>query len=297
MFLEAKRQNIKSDKVISKLILSQFPSFTDYMESIKVYLKELLQVEFKPSCIKNKKIETDISFKSSMFESMKEGIKVNELFGDYDKKLLKMYNGYFSKAIQDINPLMNNTLFSYPRITDSIIYPYNEEINREKINNDYRVIFNGEIYLLVSNRVIPDSFKDIIKELSSTMLSIAYVVKRSYYSFLKAYYFSYHMCFNKFYGELYLINLPGPLGVVLKNDFVYNKINEVIYYPVWTLNQCNSIINREVLFTLILKTVWYNNKFIVKKVEAQVRNLLNKNMNDMYIFCFDPFNKENCDKI
>lgn len=283
MFLEAKKQNIKSDRVISKLILSQFPSFTDYIESIKSYLKEILQVEFKPSRIKNKKIETDISFKSVVFESMKEGIKVNEndLNEKYDKKLSDKYYNYFTKSMQVIEPLIKNNLYAYPKINDSLIYPYNEQLNRQTLDTTHRVIFNGEIYFQVLNRVMPDSFKDI-KEWSTSMLEIGYKVKRAYYSLLKAYYFSYHMRFNKFYGELYLNN--SSVGVILKNDFVYKKINEEIYYPVWTLNQCNSIKNKETLINLILKTVWHNNKFIVKKVEAPIRKLLSEKKDDMHIF-------------
>ena len=273
MFLEEKKQNVSSDKVINKLILSQFPRFTEYMESISGYLKELIPVSFLPTTIKNKKINTEVEFKSIVFNSMKEGVKIDkkEISEKYDNSLSEKYIKYLNQALEEVEPLMNNVLYAYPRITDSLIYPYNEDLNRERVKSLCRVAFNAEIYFQTLNRVMPENSKD-------GMLEISYKVKSAYYSLLKAFYFSYHMCFNKYYGELYY----NPLIKEIKDDFIFTKSN--VYYPVWTLNQCNSIRDRDTLLSLILKTVWHNNKFIMKKVEAPVRKLLSEKNNDMYIF-------------
>jgi ubiquinone/menaquinone biosynthesis C-methylase UbiE len=282
MFLEGKKQYISSYRIISKLILSQFPSFTDYMKSISEYLKQILVVTFKPSSIKNKKIDTDINFKSSIFNSMKEGIKVDEKYNSkYEEALIQKYYKYINESLQEVNPILNNNLYAYPQINNSLIYPYIEEINIEKVMSLFRVVFNAEIYFKTFNRVFVD--KDI-NVWSTLLLDHAHKIKRCHYSLLKAFYFSYHMCFDNRYGELYYNKTPliKPRGVILNTEFT--TIKGDIYYPVWTLNQCNSIKNREIINSLILKTVWHNNKFIMRKVEVPVRKLLSEKNNDMYIF-------------
>ncbi len=283
MFLEGKIQYINSYRIIDKLILSQFPSFTDYMKSISEYLKTFLQVSFEPSAIKSKSINTNIVFKSFIFNRMKEGVKIDDKYDSkYEETLIQKYHKYINDSLQEVNPLLNNNLYAYPQINNFLMYPYIEELNSEKLISIFRVVFNAEIYFQTFNKVMSD--KDM-KVWTTSVLEIAYKVKRCHYSILKAFYFSYHMCFDKKYGYLYYEESPifKPKNVVL-NQPKQIEPKETIYYPVWTLNQCNSIRDRDTLLSLILKTVWHNNKFIMRKVEAPVKNLLRGRNNDMYIF-------------
>jgi hypothetical protein len=178
MFTEAVKQDIPFEKVVNKLILSQFPTFTDYMESIREYLKIMLDVTFEPSAIKNKKIDTDIVFKSAIFNGMKQGVKPEDIYDKYDASLTDKYHKYFTQALKELEPLLKNSLYAYPIINDPLIYPYNDKINHELVESLCRVVFNGEIYFQVLNRVMPDSFKQI-KEWTTFMLDIAYRIKYS----------------------------------------------------------------------------------------------------------------------
>ncbi len=270
MFIEATKQKVPFTKVINKLILSQFPSFTEYMENISGYISSVIQPKIEPTSIKIKRIDTPIVFKSTLFNNMKLGVKQSDA-GDYDESLEKLYIKYIEDALIKINPLHNNNLYSYPYLEDPEIYPYIEYINRDKLTSLARVVFNAEIYFQVLNSQYTDTN-------TSQELENAYKIKRAYYSLLKAYYFSYHMLFNEDYGYLYY-PLPSSIHIPKKH-------NNDIYYPVWTLNQCNSIKNKETLINLILKTVWHNNKFLIRKIDNSIRTLIRGNNNDMHIFKF-----------
>jgi ubiquinone/menaquinone biosynthesis C-methylase UbiE len=108
-----------------------------------------------------------------------------------------------------------------------------------------------------------------------------YKIKKSVSSYLKSYYFSYHMQ-HTIFKHLY------PVSAFINNERVSQKQSDSIimdYLPTWTLGQIKSIKNKDELFRLIIKTVWYNNKFIANKLENDLKNIINdKNLNDFQVY-------------
>jgi ubiquinone/menaquinone biosynthesis C-methylase UbiE len=272
IFLNESKKQSNFSVVIDKLILSQFPTFKDYFKSIFNYLKETLPFTLEPTSIKDFKISTSKTFNNSIF---------NNLTDKYNPAIIEKYDKYID--IEKINALYDNNLYAYPRVNDSVIYPYNEEISYQQIQSLARIAFNCEIYIQVLNRVMPESFKENKIQYTS-ILEKTYKVKKVYYSIIKAFYFSYHMSFNKVYGSLYNNDSFKFQPAILLDKHVIYPLKTDVYYPVWTLNQCNSIIDKETLLKLVIKTVWHNDKFLIKKIEGPIKRLLKENSNDMYIF-------------
>ena len=59
--------------------------------------------------IRKKKLKFYV-FKSSIFNSMKEGVKVDVVYEKYDKSLTDKYHKYFTQALKEVEPLTKNTL-------------------------------------------------------------------------------------------------------------------------------------------------------------------------------------------
>jgi ubiquinone/menaquinone biosynthesis C-methylase UbiE len=242
LFKESKIKMVQFKDVVKKLILSQFPSFNDYFNAVLPALKTYIYINgTSPSEIRIPKYYKDISFKSPLLNSINED-KI-EAISDYDKKLLKKYEENLSLPFV----INDNKVYSYPGIPP---------VNKDTLYYCNSAL-NYEIFIKLNNRLLGD-----LK--NPETLEYIYKVKKSLLQYLKPYHFSNHMKYSQ-YGSLY----SGKIS--RSND----------YYPTWTLNQINSIKNKEDLFKLIIKTVWHNNKFIASKLEKELKSLTG---NDLQIY-------------
>ena len=256
-FKKCKIQTLSFDDVVSKLILSQLPSFNDYFEAIlPILLDNITIVDTYPTVLK---IPKDFSYpesKSSVLLSINPSSP--SLVSEYDEKLLKKYDEKLDKVLPFETPV-----YSYP-----LYIP----INKPLIYNINSSLSYG-VYIKLYNRIMKDDTTDKLKKI--------YKLKKSLASYLKSYYFSYHMQHTVF-KHLY------PVSAFINHERVSQKTGDNIfegYLPTWTLGQIKSIKNKDDLFRLIIKTVWYNNKFMASKLERDLKTLINdKNLNDLQVY-------------
>lgn len=256
LFNESKIKNLQFKDVVKKLILSQFPSFNDYFNAVLPTIKTYISIlGTYPSELRLPKYNRDVSFKSPLLNSFNE--EKIETMSDYDKKLLNKYESNLSSPFVPIAD-DSHSVYSYPGIPP---------INREVLYYGNSA-FNYEIFIKLNNRLFKEPLLDGYQE----KLEYLYKVKKTLLQYLKPYYFSHHMQYSK-YNKLYTSIFPVEYKDV--------TLNEEIYYPTWTLNQFNSIKNKENLFKLIIKTVWHNNKFIASKLEKELKYISG---NDLQIY-------------
>ena len=252
-FKKCKIQMLSFDDVVSKLILSQLPSFNDYFEAIlPILLDNITIIDIYPTVLK---IPKDFSYpesKSSVLLSINPSSP--PLVSEYDEKLLKKYDEKLEKVLPFETPV-----YSYP-----LYIP----INKPLIYNINSSLSYG-VYIKLYNRIMKHGMTEKLQRI--------YKLKKSLASYLKSYYFSYHMQHTVF-KHLYPVSAFINHGRVSQND-------NLDYLPTWTLGQIKSIKNKDDLFRLIIKTVWYNNKFMASKLERDLKNLINdKNLNDLQVY-------------
>ncbi len=259
-FKKCKKQLIPFDDVVSKLILSQLPSFNDYFNKViipnfKYELEDIIVNKYLTTL----KVPKDFSYsesKSSVLLSINPSAPslsaLAPLVSEYDNKLLKKYSENLEKMLPFETPVYSYPLYS--PIDKKLIYNGNSALSYETFIKLYNRI----------NEDMPDELHKIYK------------IKKSVASYLKAYYFSYHMQ-HTIFKHLY------PVSAFINQKPSDNIITD--YHPTWTLGQIKSIKNKDDLFRLIIKTVWYNNKFIASKLEKDLKNLINdKNLNDLQVY-------------
>jgi len=255
-FKKCESQSLPFDDVVSKLILSQLPSFNDYFEAVLPILLKNTIIDAYPSILKFPKDFSYPESKSSVLLSINPSAA--PLVSEYDDKLLKKYNENLDKMLPFETPV-----YSYPLYSPL----------------DKKVIYNGnsalsyETFIKLYNRITKESLG------MTDELQKIYKIKKSLASYLKSYYFSYHMQHTVF-KDLY------PISAFINNERPSQKTGDNLgYLPTWTLGQIKSIKNKDDLFRLIIKTVWYNNKFIANKLEKDIKNLINdKNLNDFQVY-------------
>jgi ubiquinone/menaquinone biosynthesis C-methylase UbiE len=191
------------------------------------------------------------------------------LVSEYDDKLLEKYNENLDKMLPFETPV-----YSYPLYTPldkNVIYKGNSALSYET-------------FIKLYNRITKESLG------MTDELQKIYKIKKSLASYLKSYYFSYHMqhtVFKHLYPVSAFINNERPWVSQKQSDNLFEGYQPqgLDYLPTWTLGQIKSIKNKDELFRLIIKTVWYNNKFIASKLEKDLKNIINdKNLNDFQVY-------------
>ena len=256
-FKKCERKRIPFDDVVSKLILSQLPSFNDYFEAILPILLEKIPIPYEFPSILN--FPKDFSYPESkssvLLSTNSSALSLSDLVSEYDGKLLEKYNENLDKMLPFETPVYSYPLYS--PLDKKVIYNGNSALSYET----FIKIYNGNTKESLG---MTDELEKIYK------------IKKSVASYLKAYYFSYHMQ-HTIFKHLYPVSA-----------FINQKPSDNIiewYLPTWTLGQIKSIKNKDDLFRLIIKTVWYNNKFIASKLEKDLKNLINdKNLNDLQVY-------------
>jgi ubiquinone/menaquinone biosynthesis C-methylase UbiE len=265
-FKECDRIQLPFKDVASKLILSQLPSFNDYFDAVlPILLNNISIVDTYPSILK---FPNDFSYpesKSSLLLSINNSSP--GILSEYDEKLIKKYNVNLEKILP-----FETLVYSYPLyspVTKSVIYNINSSLSYG-------------VYIKLYNRVMKDGMPDKLERI--------YKLKKSVASYLKSYYFSYHMqhsVFKHLYPVSAFISHERPrvsqkIGDNVIDDYQPQGLD---YFPTWTLGQIKSIKNKDDLFRLIIKTVWYNNKFMASKLEKDLKTLINdKNLNDLQAY-------------
>ncbi len=252
-------RNVPFEEIINKLILSQLPTFDEYFNGIEGFIKSKL-FQYYPyyytDTILDKKVEGE--FKSSVYNK--------RLSTKYDIELLKKYENYLNKGRE----FENIKLYAYP----------NSSLSKVDLTI-LRACNNFEIFLMANDTDLTVLNKD-------EKLKDIYKAKKVLFNELKKFYYSYHLSKNIKFGYLYL---PGVFEMRTKSmkklplkikEEDQSSISEGIYYPTWTLNQFNAVNNKELLFSLILKTVWHNNKYYINKIKPIINNLFG--YDDMYIY-------------
>ncbi len=244
--------------VVSKLILSQLPSFDDYFNAIlPILLNNIFIADTYPSILKVPENFSYPESKSSVLLNVnKPSIIEKGIISEYDEKLMKKYE-------YNLNSLLpfETLIYSYPLyspLDKNIIYYGNSSSNYE-------------IYLKIFNRAM---------ESDNNTLSRVYKLKKSIGDYLKGYYFAYHMQHSN-YSHLYPISpFPSP-----KYGSGYQEIPQNIYYPTWTLGQIKSIKNKDDLLRVIIKTVWHNDKFMANRLDKDLKSLINnQSINDLQFY-------------
>ncbi len=261
-FRECRLKNLPFKDVVSKLILSQFPSFNDYFEAILPFIIKYANIRQEYTSIFPIK-RNDFSYpesKSSVLLNVNvpaintedpRSSTENYVFSEYDEKLMKKYEENLNSLLPFKTPVYSYPLYS--PLDKKVVYYGNSALNYE-------------LYIKILSRV---------KEWDNTILERIYKFKKSVAGYLKGYYFAYHMQ-HSIYSHLYPISpFPSP-----------PKLQEIPqYYPTWTLGQIKSIKNKEDLLKLIIKTVWYNNKFMATKLDKDLKTLINnQSINDLQFY-------------
>jgi hypothetical protein len=263
-FSECRLRNLPFKDVVSKLILSQFPSFNDYFEAILPFIVKYANITQEyTSILPNKRNEFFYpESKSSVLLNVNvPAIQAeNYVFSEYDEKLMKKYEENLNSLLPFETPVYSYPLYS--PLDKKVVYYGNSALNYE-------------LYIKILSRV---------KEGDNSTLERIYKFKKSVAHYLKGHYFAYHMQ-HSIYANLYPVSpFPSP-----------PKSQEIPqYYPTWTLGQIKSIKNKEDLFKVIIKTVWHNNKFMANKLEKDLKTLINPVLgagNDNVINDFQFYNK------
>ena len=254
-FKDCSFHRLQFKDVVSKLILSQFPSFNDYYRAILPVLLNHLVISNEYTTILP--VPNNFSYtesKSSVLLNVNVPtiITENYVISEYDEKLMKKYEDNLNSLLPFETPVYSYPIYS--PLDKKIVYYGNSALN-------------CELYMNILSRV---------KEADNTTLERIYKLKKSIGKYLKGYYFAYHMQ-HSIYSHLYPVSpFPSP-------KIVYE--NKDIYYPTWTLNQIKSIKNKEDLFKVIIKTVWHNNKFMVNKLDKDLKTLINnQSINDLQFY-------------
>ena len=254
-FRECRLRNLPFKDVVSKLILSQFPSFNDYFEAILPFIVKYANITQEyTSILPNKR--NDFFYpesKSSVLLNVNApAIQTeNYVFSEYDEKLMKKYEENLNSLLPFETPVYSYPLYS--PLDKKVVYYGNSALNYE-------------LYIKILSRV---------KEGDNSTLERIYKFKKSVAHYLKGHYFAYHMQ-HSIYANLYPVS-----------PFPYPPKSQEIpqYYPTWTLGQIKSIKNKEDLFKVIIKTVWHNNKFMANKLEKDLKPLIGNNIiNDLQFY-------------
>ena len=285
LFYYGAKKEVSSDILIDKIILSQMPSFEDYYNTI-MKNKDKQEIQLIVGLTHEKIInslekKSEVSFQTSILNNI---INPNYEFTDTSIGDLSMYNNVLDKIQTEIvsgendpfhrDPLNGSLIasFKYP-ISKGVYKEYNKDI----INRLFRVITN---------------YNEILKVISmyeyNNKLIITSKLKKNFIGLLKPFYFNICMLNHPDYKALYKVdntiisNLPVketsfPKEVVKGPGVPLNK-----YYSTWTLNQLNSINDKDKLFKLIIKSIWFNNKYIVKRIDSRVKDIIRGDQNDMY---------------
>ena len=252
-FKKCKLKSMDFKDVAPKLILSQFPSFNEYFVAVLSIFFDKMHLD-KIQYPSTLKIPPEFSYTQSK-SSVLVSLDKPAIISDYDKKLLKKYEENLDSFLPFETPI-----YSYPiktPIDKKILYYGNSAISYE-------------IYL----KIFLYNYKSFEEaNLKDNVLSRVYKMKKSLSMYLKSYYFSYHMQQSK-YGNIY------PTIPMIRDSTILDQ-----YYPTWTLAQIKSVKNKEDLFRLIMKTVWYNNKFMFNKLEKPIKNIINNtSLDDLEIY-------------
>ena len=283
LFLNSVKSKAKFNDVLNMLILSQLPTFEEYITFIEgTYsryhkyqpVKTLLRISDSPSV-------KDVQYKSSVYRAFNANYSHIDKLTDYDTRLLASYQKKLNEGLEMIKDI-GSIPYAYP-ILNKVYY------GDETFNNIGRLMYNFEMFLLCCNNVDDYStkmdFRAYLKEnkgIKISLLKEVYPIKKAFVDTLRKYYFSYHLSVNPSFGNLYRINEVPYIPV--KIDKIESiSVKDKIYYPTWTLNQFNNIVDKEVLIKLIGKTVWHNDR-IFKSIENTVRGILNKGSDDITIF-------------
>ncbi len=254
-FRECSLRNLPFKDVVSKLILSQLPSFNDYFEAILPFIVKYANITQEYTSILPIK-RTDTFYPESK-SSVLLNVNVpaihteNYVFSEYDEKLMKKYEENLNSLLPFKTPIYSYPLYS--PLDKKVVYYGNSALNYE-------------LYIKILSRV---------KEWDNTILERIYKFKKSVAGYLKGYYFAYHIQ-HSIYSNLYPVSpFPSP-----------QKPQEIPqYYPTWTLGQIKSIKNKEDLLKVIIKTVWHNNKFMANKLDKDLRSLIgNQSINDLQFY-------------
>ena len=254
-FRKCEMEGLAFKDVVSKLILSQFPSFNDYFEAVLPVIINYLDISNVYTSIFLIK-RNDFFYpesKSSVLLDVNEPANISENYvvSEYDEKLMKKYEENLNSLLPFKTPVYSYPLYS--PLDKKVVYYGNSAVNYE-------------LYIKILSRV---------KELDNTTLERIYKFKKSVAGYLKGYYFAYHMQ-HSIYSHLYPISpFPSP-----------PKSQEVPqYYPTWTLGQIKSIKNKEDLLKVIIKTIWHNNKYMATKLEKDLKSLINnQTINDLQFY-------------
>lgn len=254
-FRECGLRRLPFEDVVSKLILSQFPSFNDYFEAVLPFFIEYADIVDEFTSLLT--INRDDFFYPESKSSVLLNVNVpaihteNYVFSEYDEKLMKKYDENLNSLLPFETPVYSYPLYS--SLDKKVVYYGNSAVNYE-------------LYIKILSRV---------KEGDNSTLERIYKFKKSVAHYLKGYYFAYHMQ-HSIYSHLYPVSpFPSP-----------PKSQEIPdYYPTWTLNQIKSIKNKEDLLKVIIKTVWHNNKYIANKLDKDLRSLINnQTINDLQFY-------------
>ncbi len=239
--------------IVSKLILSQLPSFDDYFNAVlPILLNNIVITDTYPSILKVPENFSYTESKSSVLLNVnKPSIIEKGVISEYDEKLMKKYENNLNSLLP-----FETLIYSYPLyspLDKNIIYYGNSASSYE-------------IYLKIFNRAME----------GEQTLERVYKLKKSIGEYLKGYYFAYHMQHSS-YSHLYPVSpFPSPK---------YQEIPQNIYYPTWTLGQIKSIKNKDDLFKVIIKTVWHNDKFMANRLDKDLKNLIGHNtINDLQFY-------------
>jgi ubiquinone/menaquinone biosynthesis C-methylase UbiE len=282
LFISSVREKIDFNKVLDMLILSQLPTFEEYITFIEgTYsryhkyqpTKTLIRISDSP--------KSDVQYKSQVYNIFNSNYSHRGELTDYEKRLLTVYNTKLEEGLNMIKDI-NSVPYAYP-ILKKVYF------GDDTFNNIGRLMYNFEMFLLCCNDVDDYSskinFREHIKKENGIKISLlkeVYPIKKAFVDTLRKYYFSYHLSINSSFGRLYKLN-DIPYIPIKINELERVNVTDKIYYPTWTLNQFNNIVDKEILVRLIGKTVWHNDR-IYKSIENNIRSLLSKGENDITIF-------------
>ncbi len=282
LFINSVKNKTEFNKVLDMLILSQLPTFEEYLTFIEgTYsryhkyqpTKTLLRISDSP--------KSDVQYKAQVYNIFNSNYShVGELT-NYEKRLLETYKAKLEEGLNMIKDI-NNIPYAYP-ILNKVYF------GDTTFNNIGRLMYNFEMFLLCCNNVDNYSssinFREYIqkdKGIKISLLKNVYPIKKAFVDTLRKYYFTYQLSINPSFGKLYK-TAEIPYIPVKIHELERVNVTDNIYYPTWTLNQFNNITDKETLVRLIGKTVWHNDR-IYKSIENNIRSLLSRGENDITIF-------------
>jgi ubiquinone/menaquinone biosynthesis C-methylase UbiE len=272
------------------VVLSQFPSFTDYFRNIYIVFKTqdtsprniylLKNIDYEPFYfIKYNKIDQQFNSNILLAYNQLCGSKVtiNDKNKDFDKDLIKQ-----------LYTTLNN--YKYPYIATHQFYkfPFNvtQELNNIDKNISNNFIFSGQslLYLQILCQTLINSGYNIDKTIKSMLFDnyTTYFYEKgldTLSQILKPYFFSINMLSSP-YGKIYRKGLENNNVNKYISTLIPNvsspELSPTIYYPQYTLSQFYALIHL------------YNKKYDLQKLISKIifywsddKNYTNKNINDI----------------